>query len=192
MGRFFNESWRALAGQALRRYFINTIFDSTFVVMGIIIASALAPDSTVRTVVSTMLAASVALGISTGTSVYEAEKVEAEIRLKELERAMLKPLANTDAERSLDVSRYVTAFVNGLAPLVVFAFTAAPFLLTSSVLVDPSVAYMSIAIAIGVIFSVGAYLGKLSGGAVWLKGLRMALIGLGTFAAIWFIQTLFH
>lgn len=192
MARFFATSWRVLVAQAFRRYFVNTVFDSTFVVMGIIIGSALAPGSSVRTVVTTMLAASLALGISTGTSVYEAEKVESEIRLRELEQAMLKTLANTHAERVLDISRYIVVAVNVLAPLAVFALTVTPFLLGSSLLADTiPAAYISIAIAISILFTVGAYLGKLSGGSVLLKGLRMALIGLATFFAIWFLQGLF-
>lgn len=192
LARFFTTSWRVLVRQAFRRYFINTVFDSTFVVTGIIIGSALAPGGSVRTVVTTMLAASLALGISTGTSVYEAEKVESEIRLKEIERAMLTKLTNTEAERALDISRYVVVLVNIGAPLAVFALTVTPFLLTSSLLLDTfQAAYLSIAIAITILFSVGAYLGRLSGGRVWLKGLRMALIGMATFAAIWLIQGLF-
>lgn len=171
---------------------MNTVFDSTFVAMGIVIGSSITPEASVRTVVSTMLAASVALGISTGTSVYEAEKVEAEIRLKELERAMLTELSGTEAKRALDVSRYFVVSVNVLAPPAVFGLTAAPFLLADSLVVNTfPAAYVSIAIAIGVLFTVGAYLGRLAGGRSWLKGLRMALLGLGTFAAIWLIQNLF-
>jgi predicted membrane protein (TIGR00267 family) len=184
-------SWRVLAGLAFRRYFVNTIFDSTFVAMGIVIGASLAPDTSVRTVVSTMMATSLALGISTGTSVYEAEKVEADIRLRELERAMLTKLSGTDAKRALDISRYLVVFVNVSAPPVVFGLTSAPFLLAGSLLFNAfPAALISIAISISVLFVVGAYLGKLSGGSSWLKGLRMALLGLGTFAAIWLLQSL--
>jgi predicted membrane protein (TIGR00267 family) len=184
-------SWRVLAGLALRRYFVNTIFDSTFVAMGIVIGASLAPETSVRTVVSTMLATSVALGISTGTSVYEAEKVEADIRLRELERAMLTELSGTEAKKALDLSRYLVVFVNVLAPPVVFGLTSAPFLLAGSLFVNAfPAALISIVISISILFAVGAYLGRLSGGSSWLKGLRMALLGLGTFAAIWFVQGL--
>lgn len=191
MQELIKGSWKAVAGLAFRRYFVNTIFDSTFVAMGIVIGASLAPGSTVKTVVSTLLVTSVALGISTGTSVYEAEKVEADIRLRELERAMLTELSGTDAKRALDVSRYMVVFVNVMAPIVVFSLAATPFILAGSLFIDAfPAALVSIGIAISVLFAVGAYLGRLSGGRAWLKGLRMALLGLGTFGAIWFIQGL--
>ncbi len=189
MARFFTGSWRVLAGKAFRQYFVNTVFDSTFVAMGIVIGSAFAPGATVRALVTTMLAASVALGISTGTSVYEAEKVEAEIRLKEIERAMLRELSGTEAKRALDTARYLVVLSNVSAPVVVFILTATPYLLASSLHVNGlPVAYISIAVALSVLFVVGAFLGKLSGGTAWLRGLRMIVIGAATFAAIWFVQ----
>ncbi len=65
-------------GPALRRYFVNTIFDSTFVILGVIIGSAFSPDPSYDLVIATILTSSFALGISTGVSVYEAETMEAE------------------------------------------------------------------------------------------------------------------
>ncbi len=160
--------------------------------MGIVVASALVPDSSVGTVVGTMFAVSLALGISTGTSVYEAEKVEAEIRLRELERAMLTPLDGTEATRVLDVSRYIVVTVNAVAPLAVFVATASPFFLSSSLtILGIPTAFFSVAIAMVVLFLVGTYLGRLTGRPAWLKGLRMAVIGIATFGAIWIIQGLF-
>lgn len=192
MAGVLRTSWKALLSQAFRRYFVNTVFDSTFVSMGIVVASALVPDASVATVVGTMFAATLALGISTGTSVYEAEKVEAEIRLRELERAMLTTLDGTDATRALDVSRYFVVTVNVIAPLAVFAATAAPFFLSSSLTIAGiPTAFFSVIIAMVVLFLVGTYLGRLAGRPGWLKGLRMAVIGVVTFAAIWFIQGLF-
>ncbi len=182
-------SWKALLAQAFRRYFVNTVFDSTFVSMGIVVASALVPGAGVGTVVGTMFAATLALGISTGTSVYEAEKVEAEIRLRELERAMLTSLDGTEATRVLDVSRYIVVTVNVVAPLAVFLAMAAPFLLSGSMTIfGIPTAFFSVAVAMVVLFTVGWYLARLTGRPAWLKGLRMAGIGVATFGAIWFIQ----
>ncbi len=191
MAGVLRTSWKALLAQAFRRYFVNTVFDSTFVSMGIVVASALVPDSNVGTVVGTMFAVSLALGISTGTSVYEAEKVEAEIRLRELERAMLTTLDGTEATRVLDVSRYIVVTVNAVAPLAVFAAIASPFFLSSSLtILGIPTAFFSVTVAMVVLFLVGTYLGRLTGRPAWLKGLRMAAIGIATFGAIWLIQGL--
>ncbi|MFQ5986683.1 MAG: hypothetical protein ACE5KQ_04940 [Thermoplasmata archaeon] len=192
MAGVLRTSWKALLAQAFRRYFVNTVFDSTFVAMGIVVGVALVPGTNVGTVVGTMFAATLALGISTGTSVYEAEKVEAEIRLRELERAMLTTLDGTEADRALDVSRYFVVAVNVVAPLAVFAATASPFYLSSSLTVAGiPAAFFSVAVAVAVLFVVGTYLGRLTGRPGLLRGLRMAFIGVVTFAAIWFIQGLF-
>jgi len=53
-------------GPALRRYFVNTIFDSTFVILGVIIGSAFSPDPSYSLVIAIVLTSSFALGISTG------------------------------------------------------------------------------------------------------------------------------
>lgn len=190
MARVLRRSWKQLLAQAFRRYFINTVFDATFVAMGIVVTAAVTPAFDVRTVVNTMFAATMALGISTGTSVYEAEKVEAEIRLRELERAMLTELSGTEAKRALDVSRYLVVAVNVMAPLVVFALTVSPFLAMEWLALDRSLAgTVAVVVSLVVLFGVGAYLARLAGRPQWLKGLRMALIGVLTFGAIWLIQT---
>jgi hypothetical protein len=76
-------------GPTLRRFFVNTIFDSTFVILGILIASAFSSEPNLRLVIVTITTSSVALGISTGISVFEAETMEQAIKMKDMERAML-------------------------------------------------------------------------------------------------------
>jgi len=49
-------------GPILRRFFINTLFDSTFVQLGIVIGSILAINQDLRLIISTMVASSFALG----------------------------------------------------------------------------------------------------------------------------------
>ena len=81
---------------ALRRYFVNTIFDTTFVILGVIIGSALSPHPSIDVVKTTIITSSVALAISTGASVYEAESLEQSRRLDEISRAMLSSVDETD------------------------------------------------------------------------------------------------
>jgi hypothetical protein len=77
----------------LRKFFINTIFDSTFTVLGIVSGSAFAGDST--TVLITLFTSCVALGFSSGISVYEAKVLEGERSINEIEKAMITDLKNT-------------------------------------------------------------------------------------------------
>ncbi len=86
-------------GPALRRYFVNTMFDSTFAVLGIIIGSALTADADQGLVIATIITSCVALAISTGSSVYEAETLEQSRRMDEIGRAMLRRWRRQTLER---------------------------------------------------------------------------------------------
>jgi hypothetical protein len=54
-------------GPILRRFLINTFFDSTFSQLGVLIGSAFAGNPNLRLVMGTLISSSIALGISTGT-----------------------------------------------------------------------------------------------------------------------------
>ena len=83
-------------GPIIRRFFINTLFDSTFMLLGIVVGAAFAADASLGVVLVTMVASSLALGISTGVSVYEAESLERERKIYELERALFMDLKGKD------------------------------------------------------------------------------------------------
>jgi len=105
--------------ELFRRYFINTLFDSTFVFLGIVAASAILPDQpNMKVTLGLLGAAAIAVGVSSGVSVYEAERLEAEIRMAKLERAMLSELKDTDIHRTLRLFRTVLSLVNFGAPLL--------------------------------------------------------------------------
>ncbi|HKZ63445.1 MAG TPA: hypothetical protein VJ400_03280 [Thermoplasmata archaeon] len=177
--------------ELFRRYFINTLFDATFVVLGIVAATAVVADPTPQVTLGTLAAACLAIGISTGLSVYEAERVEAKIRMAKLERAMLTDMAGTDVHRSLRLYRTLISLVNFAAPLFVFAVTSIPFLL--HVLAGwpsfPVAAGTSIALAVALIFISGLALGRVLGGSALRQGLRMTIAALATFILLVFVQT---
>lgn len=179
--------------ELFRRYFVNTLFDSTFVVLGILAAAAFATEPDPEFALGTILAACLAIGISTGVSVYEAEHTEGEIRLDRLERAMLSPLRDTHLEQGLRLSRIATSFVNFSAPLVVAAVTGLPILLYErGVLGDFFLAAsVSSALGLGIVFATGYFLGTLTGRGPWRKAARMTLIALGTFGVLVGVQRLF-
>jgi hypothetical protein len=80
-------------GPIIRRFFINTLFDSTFMLLGIIVGSAFAGAAAgLNVIIITMLTTSLALGISTGVSVYEAESLEQERKIADLEKALFTDL----------------------------------------------------------------------------------------------------
>lgn len=174
---------------ALRRYMVNTIFDSTFVILGVVIGSAFASHSDLEIVIGTILTSSVALAISTGVSVYEAESHEQENRVKKIESAMLRSLDGTEVERRSGASASLIAAANFSAPLIVCAVVVAPFVLFGA---DDmrSAAMVSVALAISILFVVGAVLGRMSGRNPWVRGTRMAAIGFVAFLVCYFIESL--
>jgi predicted membrane protein (TIGR00267 family) len=116
-------------GPTLRRFFVNTIFDSTFVILGILIASAFSSEPSLRLVIVTITTSSVALGISTGISVFEAETMEQNIKMRDMERAMLTSLEDTHIHRVSKLTILFISIVNFTAPIMAGIITLTPFLM---------------------------------------------------------------
>lgn len=173
-------------GPALRRYFVNTMFDSTFAVLGIIIGSALTADADQGLVIATIITSCVALAISTGSSVYEAETLEQSRRMDEIGRAMLRPVEETNLGKASKASAAIIAISNSLAPLMSGAIIVSPFLLLGEETIVVA-AEVAIALAIILLFITGFIMGKLSERNPWWKGLRMSLVGLAAFVICYMI-----
>jgi predicted membrane protein (TIGR00267 family) len=173
-------------GPSLRRYFVNTMFDASFVILGIIIGSALSPSASRSLVVTTILTSSVALAISTGSSVYEAERLEQSRRLDEISRAMLSRVEDTDLGKSSRASIVLIAIVNSMAPLLAGAVTLLPFIILPADAVNQA-ADAAIVLVICMLFVTGFLMGRISERNPWLKGLRMAVIGMAAFCVCYII-----
>jgi len=173
-------------GPALRRYFVNTMFDSTFAVLGIIIGSALTADADSGLVIATIITSCVALAISTGSSVYEGETLEQSRRMDEIGRAMLRPVEETNLGKASKASAAIIALSNSLAPLMSGAIIVSPFVLLGeeTILVAAEVA---IVLAIVLLFITGFIMGKISERNPWWKGMRMALVGVAAFFVCYLI-----
>lgn len=175
-----------------RRYFVNTLFDSTFVVLGILAATSAEPSPNVDFALGTLFAACLAIGVSTGVSVYEAEHTEGTIRLRRLERAMLSPMKDTGISRELRAAGVATAVVNFLAPIAVAGVTSVPLVLFRVGLV-PSFSIAAAASGFGgvsIIFAAGYSLGKLTHRKPWIKAIRMSIVALLTFGGLFLLQNL--
>ncbi len=165
-------------GPIIRRFFLNTLFDSTFMLLGIIVGSAFAHTATLGVVVVTMLTTSLALGISSGISVYEADSLERERKIAELEKALFRDLSGTRIEKAARSVTVLTALINFLTPLVSCAVTVSPFLLASIGILEVNVAsWSSVVLALSTLFAAGVYMGRIGKTNPWTKGLRMVIFG---------------
>jgi predicted membrane protein (TIGR00267 family) len=167
---------------------VNTIFDTTFVMLGIIIGSAFSPEPSLRLTVVTILTSSVALGISTGVSTYEAENLEQGKRINEIEKAMLRPLDDTHIGRSARFSKLLISFFVFLAPLLVGSVILSPFLLFEEAQIVTA-AWAAIALAIAVLFATGLLMGRSGGRNPLVQGARMAVIGVIAFLICFYIES---
>ena len=106
-------------GPIIRRFFINTLFDSTFMLLGIVVGSAFAGITAgLNIIILTMLTTSLALGISTGVSVYEAESLEQERKIAELEKALFTDLQDTSIQKNAKTIIIVATLINFATPLL--------------------------------------------------------------------------
>lgn len=176
-------------GPTLRRLFVNTIFDSTFVILGILIASAFSSQPNFHTVVVTIITSCVAIGISTGVSVFEAESMEQAIKMREMERAMLTSMEDTRLYKISRATIYLLAAVNISAPILSGLATLSPFLILGEENIRTA-AYCSLVIAITILFAVGAFMGKSGQRNPWMQGARMAVAGIGAFIICYWIESL--
>jgi predicted membrane protein (TIGR00267 family) len=178
-------------GPILRRFFINTLFDSTFTLLGIIIGSAFVTVPDLRLLIGTAIASSLALGISSGVSVYESETMERERKVVELEKALFLDVENTVITEHYKTYALILSFVNFLTPLVCCGILLIPFVLALVNLLEATIAsWISVILALSIIFVAGTYFGR--GGKMnpLLKGLRMGFFGVVAFAIGYFIQVL--
>jgi len=176
-------------GPTMRRFFVNTIFDSTFVILGILIASAFGTDPDFRIITTTIITSTVALGISTGVSVYEAETMEQKLRMREMERAMLRSLEDTRIERISQLTIILIAGVNFTAPLLAGLATLAPFFILGDGGIRDA-AIISVGLAMLILFIVGAMMGRSGGRNPWKQGARMTIAGIGAFIICYWIESL--
>jgi predicted membrane protein (TIGR00267 family) len=169
-------------GPIIRRFFINTLFDSTFMLLGIVVGAAFAADASLGVVLVTMVTGSFALGISTGVSVYEAESLERERKIYELERALFMDLKGTKIEKTARSITILVALINFLTPLFSCAVIILPFVLVAlDVLEINSASWFSVILALSTLFGAGVYMGRLGKKNPWKKGLRMVCFGLIAF-----------
>ena len=174
---------------AMRRFLVNTIFDCTFVIIGILIASVFTGEPDQRLVIVTIVTSSVALGISTGISVFEAETMEQTIRLKGMEKALLVSLEDTHLHRTSRTTILLIASVNFTAPIITGIIAVTPFLLLGSSNIRLA-GYISLILAIAILFIVGVFIGRAVGRRPLVQGARMAIAGVAAFILCFLIESL--
>lgn len=161
-----------------RRYFISNGFDGTLTSVGITVGSFLSGVPDGLTVFKVGIGAAVGLATSGLWSVWEIERAEKLAELKELEGAMQKDLKQTALYQQKKDARVINSLMSGIGPVIGIVLPILPFLLEGIYVSMIQATIISVSIAVGLLFSFGAYMGNISKQKWYIAGVRMGLAGL--------------
>jgi predicted membrane protein (TIGR00267 family) len=172
----------------IQRYLINTIFDTINSLMGVILGLYLSGEPSNYTIAISAITTAVALGISSGTSTYEAEYLDQVTKIKEIEEHLMQKFPeDSEAYKNAKKAGVLVGLSNFLTPVTIAILTATIILAIHPLLV---------AIISGIIFLIislffaGIYFGIINKMNPWKRGIRMLLIGTFTFTVVYILGSL--
>lgn len=168
----------AEVGEIARRYLAMNAFDGVLTMIGVLIGNYSAGVESARVVISTGLATSMAIGVSGFWGAYFTESAERKRDLENLESYTLTDLDETKIGRASRAAAIVVSVVDGLAPFLAALVVLSPFFLTSLWGEIYRSYYLSLAMALGALFALGAFLGAISRENIALTGVKMIGAGL--------------
>ena len=173
-----------------RRYFVVNGFDGALAMLGIIMGFYVSDRATLPVIINACFGAAIALGMSGLTSAYISETAEQKNELRDLEQAMLKDLDDTAHGQAARLLPFLIAVVNGLSPLLISLIIISPLWAATIPLdlpIDPL--ELALMLALGILFLLGVFLGRISG-TFWLwSGIRTLIIAAATSALIFLLAT---
>jgi len=168
----------ASIGEIARRYFAMNAFDGVLTIMGVLMGNYTAHVRDPTVVIVTGFSTCIAMGISGLWGAYLTESAERKRDLGDLEGHTLTDLSETKIGRASRVAVVVVALVDGLAPFLSALVVLLPFFF-SALLADIVLSYyVSLGMALVVLFALGAFLGRVSKESLVISGLKMIGAGL--------------
>ena len=172
--------------EIMRRYFVVNGFDGALTTLGLIMGFYISDRVELKVVITSCLAAALALGMSGISSAYISETAERRRTLAQLEKAMVTSLDESQHARAAIWIPWLVALVNGVAPLLISLIIIVPLWLAHiGMALEPLPSAMAVALVI--IFLLGVFLGRV-GGTFWLwSGLQSLAVALATVGLIYLI-----
>lgn len=170
----------------VRRYFVVNGFDGALTMLGLIMGFLLSEPTELSVVIGACLGAAIALGVSGVSSAYISESAERQLALDQLEKAMVTDLQQSAHGHAARWVPMLIALVNGSAPLIISLLILTPLWLAHGGIrlpIPPLPA--AIAVAMGLVFLLGVFLGRIAGISWWHSGLRTLLVALATTVLIY-------
>ncbi len=161
-----------------RRYFVSNGFDGTLTSIGIAVGSFLSGVPEGITVFKIGVGAAIGLSTSGVWSVWEIERAEKRAERRQIERAMLRDLDETQLHREHRGARIINAVLSGVGPLIGILLPVVPFLFVGTFLTLFLATVFAVMIGVGLLFVFGAYMGSISEQSWYVAGIRMAIAGI--------------
>ncbi|RDH88138.1 MAG: hypothetical protein DIZ78_01745 [endosymbiont of Escarpia spicata] len=174
--------------EIMRRYFVVNGFDGALTTLGLIMGFYVSDRVDLAVVITSCLAAALALGMSGISSAYISEAAERRRTLVQLEKAMMTSLDESHHAQAAIWIPWLVALVNGIAPLLIALIIIVPLWLAHGgmmLALEPLQSAMTVALVI--IFLLGVFLGRV-GGTFWLwSGLQSLGVALATVGLIYLV-----
>jgi predicted membrane protein (TIGR00267 family) len=165
-------------GEIARRYFAMNAFDGVLTIIGVLMGNYTAHVRDPTVVIVTGFSTCIAMGISGLWGAYLTESAERKRDLGDLESHTLTDLSGTKIGRASRAAVVVVALVDGLAPFLAALVVLLPFFF-GALLADIVFSYyVSLGMALAVLFALGAFLGRVSKESLIISGLKMIGAGL--------------
>ena len=172
----------------MRRYFVVNGFDGALTTLGLIMGFYVSDRVDLTVVITSCLAAALALGMSGISSAYISEAAERRRNLVQLEQAMVTSMEESHHARAVTWIPWLVALVNGIAPLMIALIIIFPLWLGQrGVFSGMGPLPVAMAVALVIIFLLGVFLGRV-GGTFWLwSGLQSLAVALLTIGLIFLL-----
>lgn len=172
----------------LRRYFVVNGFDGAITMLGLCLGFALSAPTQPSVIINACMGAAVALGMSGVSSAYVSESAERKRALEALESAMITDLTGSAHAEAARWVPWVVALVNGLAPFLISLLIITPLWMEAAGVVLPFAAlYLSITVALVLVFSLGAFIGSIAKVSLLRSGMQTLLLACATAALIYWL-----
>ncbi len=170
-----------------RRYVVTNSFDSVLMILGVILGSYSTGLSEPSVAIGLISAGALSIFLSGFTGTYISERAERELKIRELERAVLMKLEETMISRLERGKAVLIALMSGGIPSLAVMMLSIPFHLCGYGILSIEHSYASSAAeALAFLFLIGAYLGALSGSSRLIYALSTLGTGISLLVvAIW-------
>ena len=166
------------AHKIIRRYFAMNAFDGAMTSLGVVIGAYISNISDPKSIIGVIITSGIAMMVSGFSGTYMTESAERTHSLNELEDAMLIDLQDTIYGRASRFISVFAAFVDGSAPFLASIPAVIPFALVPTLLYYRTAYIVSMGASLFTLFVLGIYLGKVSGGNIWVSGVKMVVSGI--------------